>query len=184
MWERHILNCGAVAALLDADDRVADVGSGAGLPGLALAIAVPTARITLIEPLLRRTTFLTEAVARLGLDNVDVVRSRAEQLHGVLSFSRVVARAVAPLDRLIGWCLPLVETGGELLAMKGSRAAEEIEASREMWGRREIKPPELVTVGAGLLAEPTTVVRVSWEGPATVGLPTADERHRGSRRRR
>ncbi len=126
LWERHLLNCAVIAELVGHAASVCDVGSGAGLPGLALAIRRGDVRVTLVEPLLRRTRFLDEVVTELGLDNVEVVRARAEELHGHRAFEVVTARAVAPLERLVGWCLPLVGAGGRLLAMKGSGAAEEV----------------------------------------------------------
>lgn len=132
LWERHLVNCALIASGIPADARVCDVGSGAGLPGLVLAICRPDLRVTLVEPLLRRTAFLTEAVALLGLTNVEVQRARAEQLHGRFSYDVVTSRAVAPLDRLVGWCLPLVAPGGSMLAMKGGAAAAEVEQAREV----------------------------------------------------
>lgn len=129
LWERHLLNCVAVAPALPADAQVADLGSGAGLPGLVVAIARPDLRMTLIEPLQRRATFLGEAVARLGLANVEVRRARAEELRGGPAFEVVLARAVAPLDRLAGWALPLLRPGGTLVALKGASAAEELAAA-------------------------------------------------------
>ena len=124
MWERHLLNCAVVAPLLASGAVVADIGSGAGLPGIVLAIARPDLTVVLIEPLLRRAEFLREVVDALGLGQVDVVRERAEQVRR-RRFPVVTARAVAPLERLVGWTLPLVEPGGELLAFKGSSAAAE-----------------------------------------------------------
>src|SRR6478735_6249465 len=129
LWERHVLNCLALSGAVPRDASVADVGSGAGLPGLVLAIGRPDLRVTLVEPLLRRTTFLAEAVEQLALPNVEVVRDRAEALHGRRSFDVVTSRAVAPLDRLVRWCLPLVAPGGRMLAMKGSSAADEVARS-------------------------------------------------------
>src|SRR5690349_12658888 len=108
IWERHMLNCAVVADLIPTGASVVDVGSGAGLPGMVLAVVRPDLAVTLIEPLARRTAFLTEAVAALGLDRTTVVRARAEECVGKLPGADVVtARAVAPLDRLAGWCLPL-----------------------------------------------------------------------------
>ncbi len=127
LWERHLLNCAVVTDLIDADTSVCDIGSGAGLPGLVMAIRRADLRVTLVEPLLRRTTFLEEVVSDLGLENVEVVRGRADALRGRRTFDVVTARAVAPMERLVGWCLPLAGTGGKLLAMKGSGAAEEVE---------------------------------------------------------
>ena len=129
LWERHLVNCALLGLGVPRGVTVADVGSGAGLPGLVLAIGRPDLRVTLVEPLLRRTTFLTEAVEQLALANVEVVRDRAEALHGHRSFDVVTSRAVAPLDRLARWCLPLVAPGGRMLAMKGSSAADEVARS-------------------------------------------------------
>src|SRR5580765_961510 len=125
LWERHLMNCAALAAVLPESATVADVGSGAGLPGLVLAIARPDLQVTLIEPLLRRTTFLEEVSADLGLSNVEVVRGRADALHGARTFDVVTSRAVAPLGRLLEWSMPLVDATGSMIAMKGSSAAEE-----------------------------------------------------------
>lgn len=159
LWERHLLNCAGLATLIPEGATVADLGSGAGLPGLVLALARPDCDVTLVEPLLRRTTFLAEVVEELGLSNVDVVRGRAEDLHGRLEFDVVTARALAPLDRLLGWAMPLVARGGELLAMKGSSAAQEIDAAGPVLTRLGCGDPRQVTVSG------TTVVRVPW-GPS------------------
>src|SRR4051812_22656987 len=115
LWDRHLVNCALLAPLLPSQATVCDIGSGAGLPGLVLAIARPDLEVTLVEPLLRRTTFLDEVVAALGLAQVTVVRGRAEALHGVAQFDVVTSRAVAPLDRLLGWSMPLVAANGALL---------------------------------------------------------------------
>ena len=132
LWDRHLLNSAAIASLVPADARVVDVGSGAGLPGIPLALVRPDLTITLLEPLARRVTFLDECVDRLGLANVSVVRGRAEEgpVRRSLGGADVVtARAVAPLEKLAGWCLPLLRPGGLLLALKGSTAAEELAAA-------------------------------------------------------
>lgn len=156
LWERHLLNCAGLGALVPEGASVADLGSGAGLPGLVLAIARPDTQVTLVEPLLRRTTFLVEVVGELGLDNVEVVRGRAEELHGRREYDVVTARALAPLERLLGWAMPLVAPAGELLAMKGSSAAEEIAAARRVLDQLGCGDPRHVTVSG------TTVVRVPW----------------------
>ena len=108
LWDRHLLNCAVLAEAVPEGARVCDIGSGAGLPGLVLAIARPDVTVTLVEPLLRRTTFLDEVVGELGLEQVTVVRGRADVLHGRERFDVVTSRAVAPLDRLLGWSMPLV----------------------------------------------------------------------------
>ena len=163
LWDRHLINCAVLAEVLPQEATVVDLGSGAGLPGLVLAIARPDLRITLVEPLLRRTTFLDEVVADLGLDRVEVVRGRAEGLHGSRTFDVVTSRAVAPLPRLLAWSMPLVAEGGALVAMKGSRAGEEIDAAREELRRLRCAEPEVLELGRGepaLLDPATTVVRV------------------------
>jgi 16S rRNA (guanine527-N7)-methyltransferase len=130
IWDRHLLNCAALAPLLPAGARVVDVGSGAGLPGVVLAIRRPDLYVDLVESLRRRTDFLTEVVGALGLsERVRVVRGRVEDPEVVKTVGDadwVTARAVAPLDRLVGWCLPLLRPGGSLLALKGERAADEL----------------------------------------------------------
>ncbi len=160
LWERHILNCAVVSELLDpVAQHLADVGSGAGLPGLVLAIVRPDLQVTLIEPLARRTAFLSETVQRLELsDRVEVMRGRAEDVRG-RQFRYVTARAVAPLDRLVGWCLPLVGPGGQILAMKGSRAQEEIEAAQRMLAKNKLSA-EILLCGVGIVDPATTVVVV------------------------
>jgi 16S rRNA (guanine527-N7)-methyltransferase len=159
LWSRHVANCAVVEELVDPDTTVCDVGSGAGLPGLPLALVRPDLRVLLVEPLLRRATFLTEAVEALGLsDRVEVLRGRAEEQH--LAVDVVTARAVAPLDRLAGWTLPLARVGGTLLALKGDGAAEEIVTSSAALEKLGGGHAEVVTCGMGVVDPPTTVVRV------------------------
>ena len=164
LWDRHLLNCAVVVDpatdLVRERARVADVGSGAGLPGLVWAIARPDLHVLLIEPLLRRSTFLQEAVTRLQLsDQVTVWRGRAEDAVAVLPPVDVVtARAVAPMDRLLGWTVPLLTIGGRVVALKGSSAQEEIDAARPEATRLGIQDLHVVQVGAGVVDPPTTVV--------------------------
>jgi len=158
LWERHILNCVVLERLIPHGAAVADVGSGAGLPGIVLALVRPDLRITLVEPLLRRATFLIEAIDVLGLGSaVEVVRARAEDYRGS-KFAVVTARAVAPLDRLTALALPLLTSGGSLLAVKGRRAQDELEEHRAALAALGAERLEIVTLGEGTLAEPTTVV--------------------------
>lgn len=157
IWDRHILNCAVVVPRVPVGAMVADVGSGAGLPGLVWVIARPDLRVTLIEPLLRRTSFLEEAVDILGLDQVTVLRARAEDVQE--SFDVVTARAVAPLEKLAGWCLPLVRPGGVLLALKGRTAEEEVASSRV--SLHKMGATDIVVSSHGDLQVPTTVVEVS-----------------------
>jgi 16S rRNA (guanine527-N7)-methyltransferase len=162
VWERHLLNCAVIGELLPRAARVVDVGSGAGLPGIPLACARPDLRIDLVEPLARRVTFLEEAVAALALvPRVSVVRGRAEEravVRRVAPVAWVTARAVAPLDRLAAWCLPLLEPGGRLLALKGRRAAQELNEHRDVIGRLGGVDQHVVLCGVDLLASPSTVV--------------------------
>ncbi|MBI1377941.1 MAG: 16S rRNA (guanine(527)-N(7))-methyltransferase RsmG [Frankiales bacterium] len=159
LWSRHVANCAVLEELVPPGAEVADVGSGAGLPGLPLALVRPDLRLVLVEPLLRRTTFLSEAVDRLGLgERVQVRRGRAEDAQ--LAVDVVTARAVAPLDRLAGWTLPLARVGGTLLALKGEGAAEEVAASAAALERLGGGQTEVLHCGAGVVEPPTTVVRV------------------------
>ncbi|MDT9592968.1 16S rRNA (guanine(527)-N(7))-methyltransferase RsmG [Nocardioides zeae] len=160
LWDRHLLNCAVMTEAVPRDVTLADIGSGAGLPGLVLAIARPDVQVTLIEPLLRRTTYLDEVVETFGLENVTVVRGRADEVHGRQQFDVVTSRAVAALDKLARWSMPLVRRRGELLVMKGGRAQEEIDGARTMLKKWSDRPAEVVQVGAGVVDPPTTLVRV------------------------
>ena len=182
LWERHLLNCAVLADLLPRDATVCDVGAGAGLPGVVLAIARPDVSVTLVEPLLRRTTFLDEVIEALGLVNAEVVRGRAETLHGRRRFDVVTSRAVAPLERLLGWSMPLVAAEGALVAMKGSSAAEEIAAAQEVLVEGGCGVPEVIVLGEGLLSSTTVAVRVTWADPARVSWPLAVSRPTGKKR--
>lgn len=164
LWERHLLNCAVVGDVVGHGLELADVGSGAGLPGLVLAIARPDLHVTLIEPMLRRSTFLTEAVDRLALPHVEVVRARAEEVAGRRTFDVVTARAVAPLDRLGGWCLPLARGGGEVVAMKGSSASEEIAAAATTLRRCGATSWSVEQLGLGVVDPTVTVVRIQKAG--------------------
>lgn len=172
LWTRHLLNCAVVAELVPGGSAVDDVGSGAGLPGIVLALIRPDLEVTLVEPLLRRATFLGEAVTELGLRNATVVRARAEERAAEGSRVDVVtARAVAPLDRLAAWCLPLLRPGGTLLALKGATAATELAAARAAIQRNGGAQPRIVTVGASHVDPPTTVVVV--DRAASIAGPRA-----------
>ena len=161
LWERHLLNCAAALEVVPEGATCIDVGSGAGLPGLVWALARPDLRIRCVEPLLRRATFLTEAVEALGLtDRVEVLRDRAEDLVGRTAAPIVTARAVAPLDRLAGWALPLVAPGGALLALKGRSAEEELAAAEGTLAGYPVARAEIVECGVGWLDPPTRVVRI------------------------
>lgn len=160
LWERHLLNCALMADAIDPSVRtLADVGSGAGLPGVVIAIARPELQVTLIETMQRRTTWLEEVDAELGL-GLEVVRARAEELHGEREFEVVTARAVAALDKLARWTLPLVQEEGLLLAMKGSSAADEIEKAQKVLTKLGGIDPTITRYGMGEVEVPTTVVQV------------------------
>jgi 16S rRNA (guanine527-N7)-methyltransferase len=163
IWERHLINCAVMAQMIPIGASVVDVGSGAGLPGIVLAVARPDLSITLVEPLARRTAFLSEAVAALGLEStVQVVRGRAEDVvDGPPAGADVVtARAVAALDRLAGWCLPLAHVGGRVLALKGASARDEVEEHRAAVVALGGSDPVVHTCGDGLIDPPTTVVEI------------------------
>ncbi len=164
LWERHLLNCAVITDLMPAESTVADIGSGAGLPGIVLAIRRPDLRVTLVEPLLRRTTFLDLVVATMGLTNVTVHRGRAEELHGEVVFDVVTSRAVAPMERLARWSLPLVRPGGLFLAMKGSAAAEELASSSGTIRGLGGTDTRIEGVGSEWLTPPVTVVHIRKSG--------------------
>jgi 16S rRNA (guanine527-N7)-methyltransferase len=180
LWDRHLLNSAVLTELLPDGDRVADVGSGAGLPGLVMAIRRPDLRVVLIEPMQRRVEFLAEVVDTLGLaEQVRVVRGRAEEPRvraEAGDLDSVVARAVAPLDRLVKWCLPLVPPGGRLLALKGARAGAEAGEHRSALRRAGAGGVSVQMLGAGVLEEPTWVVVVE-----RAAASTARRRREGSR---
>lgn len=160
LWARHVLNCAVAQEYIAPNASVADVGSGAGLPGLCLAIARPDLKLTLIEPLERRVIWLNEVVEDLGLENVTVLRSRAEQAVGTVEADVVTARAVSALVGLLDITLPILRGTGELLALKGRSAAEEITKAKKKLNRYGARETEILTAGGNLLEEPTTVVRV------------------------
>lgn len=164
LWERHVLNCAVISEVIPTGTHVADIGSGAGLPGLALAIARPDLDVVLVEPLQRRSEWLREVVADLGLATVSVVRARAEELFGSLSVDVVTARAVSSLERLARWTLPLVRPGGELVAIKGRSVASEIAVAERTMLRLGADHWSIAQCGAGLLDPATTVVRVRRAG--------------------
>jgi len=181
IWERHLVNCAVLTDVLAEGTDVCDLGSGAGLPGLVLAIRRPDLRVTLVEPLLRRTTFLTEIVDALGLDNVEVLRCRAEELHGSREFGVVTSRAVAPLPRLLAWSMPLVRQEGALLAMKGATATEEVGESRAALVAAGAGLVEVLSLGEEVINPPTTVIRVEATRPSRLGWERTQQQRRPSR---
>jgi 16S rRNA (guanine527-N7)-methyltransferase len=174
-----------MAEMIPIGASVVDVGSGAGLPGIVLAVARPDLTITLVEPLARRTAFLSEAVTALDLETtVTVVRCRAEEIAGgpPAAADVVTARAVAPLDRLAGWCLPLAAIGGRLLALKGSSAADEVAEHRDAIARLGGSDPVIACCGVGVIDPPTTVVEIVHERDVVAPRPRPSQRAAGSDR--
>ncbi len=158
LWARHVLNSVAISGVIEQSAEVLDVGSGAGLPGLPLAILRPDLSVTLLEPLLRRFNFLSETVTELGLqDRVTVLRGRAEDQHS--THQVVTCRAVASLPKLLGWCMPLVAPHGQLLAIKGENAEQELLDVQGVLRSRRLTG-EVLSVRAHAEAEPTWVVRI------------------------
>lgn len=160
LWTRHIINSALVAPLLR-PGRVGDVGSGAGLPGVVLAIARPDVHFVLIEPMERRVEWLREMVTVLGLDNVEVVRARAEEAHDVRPLDQVTARAVSSLSKLIPIVAPLVRSGGEVLFLKGERVAQELEAATKAIRKARLTQVEILVLGDTLGTEATRVFRAT-----------------------
>ncbi len=181
LWDRHILNSAAIAELLDSDERIADIGSGAGLPGIPLALARPDLRLTLIEPLLRRSDFLREVVDDLGLE-ITIVRGRAEDRsvrEQVGEMDAVVSRAVASLDKLTKWSMPLLRRDGRMVAIKGERAEEEIQEHRRVMTSLGAVDVRVMKCGADYLDPPATAVVARREATARV----ANRSSRTGRRR-
>jgi 16S rRNA (guanine527-N7)-methyltransferase len=173
LWERHLLNCAVASAVAADDARVADVGSGAGLPGVVWALHRRDLDVTLIEPMARRVQFLEEVVSRLGLSNAHIARARAEEMHGDHTYDVVTARAVAPLDRLARWCLPLVRAGGVLAAFKGTSAEREVIEASSTVRRLGATAVRIATYGEGVLELPTRVVEIEVGSAGEPGAPDA-----------
>jgi 16S rRNA (guanine527-N7)-methyltransferase len=179
IWDRHILNCAVIHPAIPAGCALADVGSGAGLPGVVLAIARPDLTVTLVEPMKRRTDFLTDVIAQLGLPNVLVRRARAEELADELAVDVVTARAVAPLERLARWTLPLLSTGGQLLALKGQTATDELTRAIPALRRMGAVSWRIGEYGSGIVIPPTRVAII--EVGARVGEAIPRRRTKGRR---
>jgi 16S rRNA (guanine(527)-N(7))-methyltransferase RsmG len=160
LWDRHLLNCAVVADLVPRPATLLDIGSGAGLPGIVLAMLLPDVQVTLLEPMARRVEFLSECRAGLGLRNVTVRRGRAEEIRGQVRADVATARAVAPLDRLAGLAIPLVGPGGTVLALKGQRAAAEADAARPLLRKLGVSDVAVLQAGVGKISPPATVVRL------------------------
>jgi 16S rRNA (guanine527-N7)-methyltransferase len=160
IWERHILNSAAVVQFLPEQGTIADIGSGAGLPGIVIAAMRPEAQVLLIEPMERRCAWLSEVITELGLSNVEVKRGRAEEYHGAFQCDAVTSRAVAALEKLARMSLPLVERGGEMVVLKGRNVAQEIEPARKVLRKYKTEEPEILEAVSVAGVEATTVLRI------------------------
>lgn len=176
MWERHVLNCAVVHPGIAQGSRVADIGAGAGLPGLVIAIARPDLEMTLVEPLLRRTTWLERVVDDLELDNVRIERARAEELWGKRQFDVVTSRAVARLGELARWSLPLAGKDGEMFVLKGSRAQQELDEDAGVLRKLKVTDALLESWGADVVEPETLTVRLRAAG----GAPQLSRKQAGS----
>ena len=180
LWDRHLLNCALVAELVPDQGELVDIGSGAGLPGVVLAMLRPRLHVVLLEPLLRRSVFLEECVSALDLPNATVVRARAEEKAASrISADVATARAVAPLDRLVGWAAGLLRPGGELLAIKGQSAAAELEAAGPVLSGLGVRSAEVLQAGHGRVVSATTIVRVVMGGHGREERAGAQRSRRG-----
>jgi len=180
LWDRHLLNCAVVSELLPERGVLVDIGSGAGLPGVVLAMLRLSLRVILLEPLLRRSVFLEECVAELALSNATVLRARAEDKAAAhIEADIATARAVAPLDRLAGWAVRLLRPGGQLLAIKGQSADEEITAAQPVLSRLGVRSAEVLQAGHGRVVMATTVVRVVMGGHGREERAVAQRSRRG-----
>ncbi len=165
IWERHLLNCAAVAELTGSPGTLIDLGSGAGLPGIVLALLLPGTEVILLEPMARRVAFLGECVRALGLANAEVCRGRAQDMAGRLTADVVVARAVAPLDKLAPMAAALARPGGTVLAIKGAGADDELSRARPVLARLGARDADVIRIGGGKVDPAATVVRFV-TGPA------------------
>jgi 16S rRNA (guanine527-N7)-methyltransferase len=167
-----MLNCAVVAELVPRPSHLVDIGSGAGLPGIVLALMLPDVSVTLLEPTLRRERFLSECIAELGLENASVRRARAEEVAGKISADVATARAVARLDRLAGWALGVVRPGGVVLAIKGASAEGELADARPILRRLGVREIEVLAVGSGKVEPAATVVRFTSPRARSRGIQT------------
>jgi 16S rRNA (guanine527-N7)-methyltransferase len=180
LWDRHLVNCALVADLVPERGELVDIGSGAGLPGIVLAMLRPSLHVVLLEPLLRRAVFLQECVSALDLPNATVVRARAEEKAAArISADMATARAVAPLDRLVGWAAGLLRPGGQLLAIKGQSAEAELEAAEPVLSRLGVQSAEVLQAGRGRVISATTIVRVVMGGHGREERAGAQRSRRG-----
>lgn len=163
LWTRHVLNSALIAPIIGEGMRVADIGTGGGMPGLVLAIVRPDLHVRLIEPMERRCAWLSECIDDLGLDNAEVLRGRAEEYHDAFEVDVVTARAVTALRKLIPLTVPLLKDGGETLFLKGTGVDAEIEAARKQISKFKLRQVRVDVLGDGLLSETTRVFRATVE---------------------
>ncbi len=159
LWTRHILNSAVLAPLLRPGGRVADIGTGGGMPGLVLGIIRPDVEVFLVEPMERRCAWLNEQIERLELTNTHVKRGRAEEFHGAFEADQITARAVTALKKLVPLTVPLLREQGELLFLKGAAIHDEIEAAQKVLRKHKVRDIEVLELGAEQLAESTRVFR-------------------------
>jgi 16S rRNA (guanine527-N7)-methyltransferase len=183
LWERHLLNCAVVAEFVPPASSLVDLGSGAGLPGIVLAMLLPDVTVTLLEPMGRRAAFLAECIEILGLGNAEVLRGRAEELAGQLAADVVTARAVAPMYKLVSLAAGLVKPGGVVLAIKGAGAAAELSRARPELRRLGARDAEVLHAGGGRVNPAATVIRFTAGQPRSrvrrPGGPGGDDLKRG-----
>lgn len=160
IWSRHIVNCAAIAEFLPKSGSVADIGSGAGLPGIVIALMRPDLQVHLIETMQKRCVWLQDCVDELDIDNVVIHNCRAEQLHKKLSFDCVTARAVASTDKMARWASPLIKSGGKLVLLKGDRASSELEDAKYVLKKMKLENPRIHKVKSVMYGEETTVVQM------------------------
>lgn len=159
LWTRHLLNSGLLSPLVKSGARVADIGTGGGMPGLVLAIIRPDTQFLFIEPMERRCTWLNEQITLLGLENAEVKRGRVEEFHDAFEVDQVTARAVTALRKLVPITAPLLRDGGEMLFLKGQSVDTEIEAAAKVLRKHRITDVRVEELGVGQLAETTRVFR-------------------------
>jgi 16S rRNA (guanine(527)-N(7))-methyltransferase RsmG len=179
LWDRHLMNCAAVAELVPHPSSLVDIGSGAGLPGIVLAMLLSDVQVVLLEPMLRRASFLDECTALLGLGNTAVCRSRAQDAVGTITADVATARAVAPMERLAGMALNLVRPGGLVLAIKGAGAAQELERAAPALRRAGARDVAVVQAGSGKVSPPAVVVRMYAGSRPVAGAPARGREARG-----
>jgi 16S rRNA (guanine527-N7)-methyltransferase len=183
LWDRHILNCAVAHEAFPQGASVVDVGSGAGLPGLALAIVRADLHLHLVEPMLRRTTWLSTTIEELDLENCTVHRARAEELHGAVSAPFATARAVARIDKLARWTFPLLQDGGTLVALKGDSAGQELAAEEKTLRKLGMTSARIVAYGAELLPVPTTTLQLTLGARAVPASGTKASARRAAKAR-